>query len=807
MAADTSWIPADIGVAADAAAPPETTVPAPIAAEDITRLAPGMPAGGGRAPPAEGGFLTRSMRSVKDFISGDDRYGDNQPPALLDNLDALLAARGRDPGADYSAILDSAAPLAHAYALNGRPDQLAPAALAALPGAVHNPNGDDPNVVHYDGKDYLLRKPGLFTSENLAGLIGTGVIGAGTAVGVGAAAPAVMAARGFVPMLARAAAQGSGQVAATLGTGLALHQITGGSGADIPELIGAGAFGALGEVAGTVASGLWRTWSGAGRFMKSGAGADLHPDTPLTRDMLTTSGQRILAKEGQPAASLTVGQARQIDGALNNAADYVAAQPARGDAPAASAMAIASARQGVPLTVGQLSADPTSQFAENVLAKGPARDVMAGAYSDQRQAFLDAARRASGTDLSEEDLGNQLGDSIRQRAGWHDQQERAAWQPIDDRPRLGGAPDPDLYFHPDVAANLLDRLQQQAGPRSLYPEGTPAALRAHDVLGGMLVDHGALEDLTRPQAARMAGEAIRGGPPVNRQVPAGVFSLDQLQTTRRQLGSLINSAANDEDRAAVTQMRMSLDNATRDAINNGQVSGAPELMDQWRNALAASRAKHEFLGNDDPVAGFMRPIADGDMQGQQIYDALWGRGGVDGGSQTRQLLDHLQTQFRPWDDVTANLRSSYTSNVLTGRSGSRMEVNPQRFIDRVTNATDGRGQAITRQIPNLPQQDMADLVTLQRGLQAAQSPNPSGTRTTELANAAASVVRRIPGARAFLPTKEQSARDAAELATGARYGGPRLTPGAFGTDPRLGGPRLPVGATIGGLLGQYNADR
>jgi hypothetical protein len=151
------------------------------------------------------------------------------------------------------------------------------------------------------------------------------------------------------------------------------------------------------------------------------------------------------------------------------------------------------------------------------------------------------------------------------------------------------------------------------------------------------------------------------------------------------------------------------------------------------------------------------------------------------------------------------LQSAVMGNILGGRSLSGMEFNPQRFIDRVTNATEGQGSSIAGRF-DLPTSDLNDLVALQQGIQGGATRNPSASATTWLANKLAAPLRIIPGAKNVAAVMQHNA---AEAATGAGGSGLTLTPRTFRLDPRPPGiarQLAPLTIAPAGLLGREAAD-
>jgi hypothetical protein len=281
------------------------------------------------------------------------------------------------------------------------------------------------------------------------------------------------------------------------------------------------------------------------------------------------------------------------------------------------------------------------------------------------------------------------------------------------------------------------------------------------------------------------------------------FNLGQATRVRQELGALLDqSQRGSSEFRLITRMRSALDQATDDATQQGIITGDPQRIGWLRDARARTREMEEFWRPDSQGAqSFMQRLRDGQIQGQQVYDALWSTGQLDSGSASRDIIDHLVTQVGTNSPLFRDVQQSAMRNILLGRTGNAYEMGPQRFLDRVNRAMAGRGEAIWRQL-GLPVDDINDLAYLERALQASQSPNKSNTLTSAIANRVGRISQKYP-AVGMMYNQAAAQRQAAERAIGlGQPEGATLHPGMFEATGRGVSP-LPIlpPATAGGLLG------
>jgi len=751
-------------------------------------------------PPAEPpppGFMSRYWHNIvglpadavrafqgRDTETGEPKFSFPDQPNLFNATGGFEALERAEPiatpalpGQAKAADMDrlqTRQNLHEGLLMGARPEQLQRLLLTAFPGQLTeaSPDSHGNPVVLYQGKPYYVAKPG-FDVQDL--VTATGKTGAGILAASGAGKlTAPLEQPGVVRAVVQAVTQGAAQGAAEAGTGQTVAALGGGGSATTPQEIAmAAAFGGLGTLGGRIASSFWRSWRGTGQMMRSGIdAADTDQVTPA---MLTTTGRQIFDNENIDPTGFTVGQLRTLNTRIADQADSLLKQQkgALSGQPTGAGMLLRGERQDVPLTGGQGAMDAGALWQEHLLRARGGRQEMLAFDQMQRDKLTDAALRATGGTQTTEQLGQSIGGKIAAAGKDLADKKDIAYAAF---PRLtpqgeAGLPNP-ITFPQQTVADLKTSLGDINAQVSDTPGIMPKATRAQQIM----------DDLT-----------------------AGPFNLGHMERARRDLSTLLDqSEQGGTEFRLITQMKRKLDESVDNAVNGGQITGDPQRIQMLKDARKSNAELRDFWDpKNQNAAQFMQQMESGQLKGQQVYDAMFSTKDLDAGGPLRDIIDHLTSKTGQNSGLLDDVRQAAMKKILFGESGNAYEMNPQRFIDRVNRHLSGQGEPVLRQL-GLPIDDIKDLAYLQRGLQASQTPNKSGTATTMLAQGIDRLLARVPFASKLRDTMIDMPalqRQAAETATGfGDRAGARLTPQMFSIPGRYA--RLPrAGAVGGGLLG------
>jgi hypothetical protein len=717
---------------------PVATAPRPAAAADGG--APTLPATPGpqdsdgiftRPIAATGDFMARTWHSLKDAYTGVNKEDYPELTELPPD------APGRTVGGNLR--------LGLGYLTSSTPEQIIGIAKTALPGSTAGADKFGNPTITYDGQTYYVNKPGL-SGADISQMAGQALPAALVATGIGAI-PA-LAGRGLAAVLPRAIVQGAGQAELSIDRDLASAAVGSGQGVDPVRAGEAGIGGAIGEplaagaaaatrLLGSAAMGTWRALFGYGGKLLDDAGGAAASD-PVTKSMLTRTGQMVFDKAGVDPASMTVGQVQGAEAALGRgggkaigeASDATAAQQA-------ATRALQSGRYAIPMTTGQITGDPLQLALEDRLrqAASTAKPIMTAFGADQTA----ATERAAGglvpgvqpgvAPPSEAELGQALIAQTQARAGALEQATSDAYTNLPFLTKVGMASQPgapSATFSSGTSTELLNQMQDIAQRHAIY-EGTPAARQAQTIISKLITVPS--QDMA-PGVEGVA--AMNGVSPAPTQAMARPFNLGDLDTTLRQLNSLYDSAGNDADRAAVGAMRTAVHDRIDAAALNGAMSGDPAVMQNWQDARAASRTQHSFLQPDGQVVRqFMDGITSGKLTGQEVVNGLYGAGQLGAKGGAAQVLDHLQTQFQPGSPEWQTVQQAAVRRMLFGSTEKTAEMSPNNIANRITEATTGNGAEITQRLLDPDTiAGLTDFGDTMRTLQQSAKQNPSGTAYT-----------------------------------------------------------------------------
>lgn len=722
-----------------------------------------------------GGVLKKVENAAFDaarYVSGEGRSQYPDVPNLLETTSGLTM--------DGTQML----PLLVGYALNARPDQLKYLAQQALPGSELFADDQGNPMIRHEGRTFYVSKPGL-RLQDLVGTFGEGAVQAASAMLTARGLPRSLASPGAIRALGLGAAQAVTQGLTKAGTGEVIRQAGGGSGADPVEIGIAAAGGGLGAIGESVVRNLAGRLQGEGAVLFQGlTGSGVTDATPLSAANLTESGRQRLAGIVTPD-QLTVGQARQIQRTLG----LVARESSRQPGGAAVRNAVQSAREGIPMTAGQLTGSPDQLFKENKLRFGPGKEIMDTFQADQQAALTRAAGNrlpGSGSPLAVEttappnpwarptvrpgggapsrlELGDALELQLRQRGQQLADNEANAWSGLERATPLGERRVPDgLAFDRELASRFrarraADRLEETVLPGSQVT-----------------------------QAERMMDAVLFRRDPATGILNPNAIDLGRYKQMRQALGDMVRNSTGAERRTLV-RMQRGFDDVTDQMVADGMITGNPERLTQLRDAMRASREEFAFWRPDNPAAAkFMDDLQAGGKTGEQVYTALFGAGQLNANGPAHQILDHLERQFGQNSTLWADTQQAAVRSALFGNTDEAFR--PQRMIAAIDKALEGPGAQIMRRLGISPD-SLRELQRTARMLNQSATRNPSGT-AGDLWETFRTQMSRLPLARKLVDSS-LLAEAKARLATGAGRGA-QLRPSDF--QPVENAPRPNVGA-------------
>lgn len=737
------------------------------------------------------GTAADAIGGVARHITGEGRSQYPDMPNLFETTDRIAM----DPLGSL--------PLLVGYALNARPDQLQQLAQKAMPGSqVFADNQGNP-IIRHDGKSYYISKPGL-RLQDLAGTFGEGAVQALAAAwamrfpGIGGMSP------GAIRTATIAGVQGMTQGLTKAGQGEVVRQVGGGTGSDPFEVALAAAGGAAGSLVESTARAVFGRLKGEGTLLFRGM-AGMPGDTVLTPANLTAQGRTLLDGIVTPG-QLTVAQAQQIQRTLGHVTAEAGRQRGRGTVD----RAVQSAREGIPMTAGQLTGNPEQLGLEDQMRHGPGSVVMDAMKTTQEEALTRAAAaripgsgspmaalppnpaapavapRAAGAGApSRFELGSAMEQRLRDRGAELAAAETHAWSGLQRATPAGEQTVPNgLAFHDELATRFrarraIDRLEE-----------TPP-----------------LPDGRVQQAERLMDEALFAADAQGqRTVPNGI-DLGRFKQLRQTLGRMAADTNSAEERRTIQRMLRGLDDVTNQTVADGMISGDANRLTQLRDAMRVSREEFAFWGPDNPrAAKFMADLQAGNLEGEQVYTALFGAGRLNARGPANQIIDHLRREFGENSALWGDVQKAAVRSMLFGETDDAFK--PQRMIAEIDKALEGAGAGILAKL-GIPPDHLRELQRAAQTLMQSATKNPSGTAGAGLEKLRA-LVGGIPFAKSLLDNSLQVAARA-RLATGAGQGA-RLGPSHFAPGERI--PRSGVGllgastgAAVAPGTGDYVFDR
>lgn len=454
---------------------------------------------------------------------------------------------------------------------------------------------------------------------------------------------------------------------------------------------------------------------------------------------------------------------------------------------------------GVPLTRGQQAREPDMIRRELQMTRGAmgpeARNEVRPFLQSQVESVEAAARRFGGADMpttpNRSQLLGETGDRVRDtvRSGADD-----LWRQIDDAYDAAGQMEAE--FTAEAVRDLPEFASRWVASRDFLPDrvSTPATMNALDRLTALVDEMATLE--------AGGGEMVTG------------VSLRRIEQTRRQIGNIIQTAANNGDAASGREVRNALDAWTDRAVDRALISGDEGALEALRGARGLRRryatiysegrgARHRSgTRQSDPAGRIIERIVEDELSGTEVVNLLIGRSQLGAQRGTARAVERLVAELGPDSPEIGAIRQAYVARLLrslptTEQPGSY----GQRLAKDWLEATTGSGAEMTRAL--FTRSERAQMVRFNRLLQELTAPDNAG-QTSGSPEGVATLLR--DATTNFLDRIPVAGRLVRQITTGMDDGGRAMGRAAITADrPAPAGPASrsarALGASSGGLLG------
>jgi len=376
-----------------------------------------------------------------------------------------------------------------------------------------------------------------------------------------------------------------------------------------------------------------------------GAGELLAPVTGA----ITGAAKRLLASDASLAQTgRRIAQEAGIPGDLSEDVYRALGQRAgeiQGGASPASVLS--EIELGTRLTRGQKTGDYAQQRLEETLrsrADGPGGAMIRDAETANRDAVargLASMRQRLGADPSSPvEAAETLQHAV---AGQYDDARRAVGAAYDSaRARSASVPG-------EFAQSLPGRARKAVEDFDITPDLHPATSRALDLV-------------ERTMGGGQAGETL------------AAMDLRKIETTRRQLANLVESATNNADRTAARRVKGELDSWLDDAVDQAVIQGdqgALEALKQARAMRAKLHERFEQRGPNDQAGKIVQRMIAGDASPDQLAQMVFGAGRISpsaGANVASKLKAALGDDREAWDAMRSAVILKATSGAKDGET-------------------------------------------------------------------------------------------------------------------------------------------
>lgn len=599
----------------------------PFSNPEIARklLAPPAEAAKGVAKEAARQTLTdRAVEGVKDFAQYIyDAYSGEKSREF--DLPELGTS-----GPSVPALSKEGLKMALGYAISAEPEQVADIAVNTLPGATQKKDKHGNPIVTFEGKDYYVNRPGM-SEADLFQLLGQ--------AGLYAPAARVGAARSTIPR--RIATTGTAAAATSAGADALAGELGSEQGVSGGRALIAGAGGALFEGLSPLASRAWKTIFSRPKLFD--------PDT----GQLTDRGVRMAEQAGLA-----------VDDMGDRLSRIFAAEAEVATDPAIAARVSEAKEFDIPLSRGQVTQEFEQLAREEATRKGAfgesAGNIMRQFDEEQAQAVTGARGRVQDTLAGGERAATREAEGGAVVAEGLEARRRAAANAVDDAYELARTKDARLDV--DNISGLVTEIKRGVEDYGIDPQLHPAATRALRNIEQLS------EDVSK--GARVSAVTLR-----------------RIETERRRLGNLTDSAANKADRAATIRMKNELDRWLDDAVDNALFSGDPEALELLKAARATRKRYGElFEAKDqkDEAGRVVQRMIDTDPTPEEVVNYIFGRGKLGARGVSKRILDRLENVFGKDSEEWSALREVGWLRLSQDKSGRALS--PKQFAKSLEEA-------------------------------------------------------------------------------------------------------------------------
>lgn len=525
-------------------------------------------------------------------------------------------------GPSVPALSEEGLRMAAAYATSTDPQQIADIAVKTLPGATQKKDKHGNAVVTFEGKDYYVNRPGLSEADLFQ--LASQIVAYTPSAGIGMKGAS---------LLSRAVLTGGTAAGTSMGLDKAAEALGSEQGVDVTKAAIVGAGGALFEGLAPTAMRAWNAIFRKNRFFNPRTGA------------LTGRGRKAAQEAGLDVDDMTERLAKDF-----------AEEAKQATSPRAALASAESKEFGIPYTRGQLTGNYKQIASEEAMRHGALGDDAGNVLRahDRRVAdsITGARHQVQGT-LSdapealyakEAQAGADVLSGVKSRASLAKQAIGDAYERV---------PGESLRLTMDGVNTLSRSAQASVADFGIDKTLHPAATRA-------LKNMKALEKLRGQGVSRVA--------------------LKRLETERRKLANLVDSAKNAGDRTAVLRIKRAWDDGIDDAVDTILFEGDPTALTMLKDARelrASYGAKFESRNPQDTAGKIVEKMVKYDATPEEAINYVIGRSGLGDKAGAVATLKRLKEIFKPDSQEWGALREAGWMRLSKGPGGE--PLSPRKF--------------------------------------------------------------------------------------------------------------------------------
>ncbi len=346
---------------------------------------------------------------------------------------------------------------------------------------------------------------------------------------------------------------------------------------------------------------------------------------------------------------------------------------------------------GIPASRGQLTGNVADQQFEQAAARGGygdrAQSIINDMYRRQGEAVKDAktaiqGKMAGGAQPVDDaiDAAGKVISGVRSEAGKAKQAYNAAYENAYAQP--GGV---NAVVFDGMSLRIRNELTNRTNPIEIY-ENTPAARQALNII----------DEASSLRAPKNLADP--GGHPSSTNILE--VSLRGAEQVRKRLVATARSAANPEDRRAVSEIIRKYDNEIVKSADDGLFSGSDKAIEALKTArgMYADYAKmFKVNGKGDDVGRAINRIVETDAQASEVANLLFGKASVGEKGVSIRVADRLNKIFGPGSEEMAAIKQGLW-NRLTSKPDGVEDFGPQALGNRIMKFLNGDGRELASRI-------------------------------------------------------------------------------------------------------------